>query len=160
MKKDVIFDIDGTLADANHRIHFIKDPSRWVGVPPRPDWGGFLDNSLVSKDTYIPETWFLMDLLFEAGSRILFITGRPESQREMTWKWLSSFRPHLDHNYNRLYMRKTGDHRPSDIVKGELLDRAIADGFDPKMVFEDRIQDTAMWRSKGLRCFQVAEGDY
>ena len=34
------------------------------------------------------------------------------------------------------------------------------DGYDPRLVFEDRKEDTAMWRDEGLLCCQVAEGDY
>lgn len=161
---DVIFDIDGTLADATHRLHWIKDMAFWTngsdGKPPRPNWDMFLSDELVAKDGYIPETWAIMSALVEAGARITFITGRPESQRDTTFQWLKGRERYLDLNYSRLYMRKTGDRRPSHEVKRDLLNQARKDGFKPTMVFEDRVDDTAMWRSEGLRCFQVAEGNY
>jgi hypothetical protein len=168
---DIVFDIDGTLADANHRLHFIKDPLFWIGTPPRPNWAGFLDDELTAKDAAIPQTWELMQaLLSVTGNRIIFITGRNETCREMTYNWLTDETcpvragvvwkmKHLN-RMPTLYMRSKSDRRPSDVSKRESLHRARADGYDPKLVFEDRKEDTAMWRSEGLLCCQVAEGDY
>lgn len=59
-----------------------------------------------------------------------------------------------------LYMRKAQDRRPSHVIKGELLEQAREEGYDPQLVFEDRKDDTAMWRAKGILCCQVAEGNY
>lgn len=160
---DIVFDIDGTLADATHRLKWITDPAYWAitnsGVS-RPNWETFLSDDLVVQDSYILETWAVLDGFLEKGDCVIFITGRPEKQRELTWNWLVKREPSFDHNYNRLYMRKDKDYRPSHEVKRELLLRARADGFNPIMAFEDRIEDTKMWRSEGLRCFQVAEGNY
>ena len=169
---DVIFDIDGTLANASHRLHFIKDMKFWVpsGITRnlKPDWDTFLSDEQVAKDTPIPQTWALMERMINRGDRIIFITGRKEASRDMTWRWLTDMscehRMHcatyLDLNYARLYMRRDGDRRSSSEVKRELLHRARDHGFNPTLVFEDRKDDTAMWRSEGLLCCQVAEGDY
>lgn len=115
----------------------------------------------------------VIELLLMAGrNRILFITGRPHIQRETTFRWLTDTSCPIraeaallisKANYIRfpqLYMRTTGDRRQSHIVKEELLHQAIQDGYKPTLVFEDRADDTAMWRRNGLRCFQVAEGNY
>ena len=58
-------------------------------------------------------------------------------------------------------MRKHGDYREDSIVKGELLDQAIEE-FPGKIfgVFEDRRQVVDMYRARGLRVFQVAEGNF
>lgn len=171
---DIIFDIDGTLADASHRLHLIKDMAHWVSVdgqPPKPDWETFLSDEMVAKDSPIPQTWeTLLALLCVPDNRILFITGRPDSQRETTLAWLmddacdlrQDFCDHMhwEETVPVLYMRKTGDHRPSYIVKEELLQRARKDGYTPQLVFEDRKDDTEMWRRNGLLCCQVAEGNY
>lgn len=171
---DVIFDIDGTLANAEHRLHHIKDPAYWRGVPPRPDWDTFLSDELVALDTAIPQTWKLLEYIIESfDNRVLFITGRKESSRKMTTSWLldqdcpirfpAASRIQLlgwPNPVPTLYMRKNGDRRPSSTVKRELLNQARADGYNPTLVFEDRADDTAMWRSEGLLCCQVAEGNY
>lgn len=173
---DVIFDIDGTLANAEHRLHHIKDPTYWRGVPPRPDWDTFLSDELVGLDDAIPQTWAILEaFLNNPGVRLIFITGRKESTRQMTVSWFSD--KDCPHRAGSawyweerqgsggivgpvIYMRKNGDRRPSSTVKRELLNQARADGYNPTLVFEDRADDTAMWRSEGLLCCQVAEGNY
>jgi len=178
---DYVFDIDGTLADATHRLHFIKDMTYWKSVNgsvPKPDWDSFLSDEQVVEDTPIKAIWeILYSLLLSPGNRVIFITSRKESQRYTTYHWLYDskmecpVRMFCGNHWNErrrsggingplLYMRSNGDRRPSSIVKGELLDKARLDGFEPKMVFEDRKDDTAMWREKGLICAQVADGDY
>ena len=62
--------------------------------------------------------------------------------------------------YERLYMRAEQDYRADDIVKSEILDQIIADGFQPDMVFDDRNRVCDMWRERGIRCLQVAPGDF
>jgi len=178
---DVIFDIDGTLANAKHRLHFINDNAHWTtsgGKPPRPNWEAFLADDQVAKDTPIPQTWSILStmLKFPSDYRVIFITGRKESTRRMTYSWLTE--PTCDHRgcaalvwkkqslYQGktvgpiLYMRSESDRRPSDVVKESLLFRARADGFHPDLAFEDRKEDAAMWRRNGLLCCQVAEGNY
>lgn len=170
---DIIFDIDGTLADASHRLHLIKDPSFWVHLaedkPLTPDWEKFLSDEEVAKDLPIPQTWHTMNALLDHGHRVLFITGRSEKSRDMTWKWLtddtcpnrkyaSGFLK--NHAGYRLYMRKDGDRRPSSKTKEQGLIQARLDGYNPVMVFEDRKDDTEMWRRNGLLCCQVADGNY
>lgn len=172
---DVIFDIDGTLANADHRVHLILDPAHWVarnGGPPKPDWGGFLDNSLVKLDSPIPETWAIMEALLIQKHRVIFITGRPLNQQSLTWHWLTdTYCPvrnksagmlmKQNASFGRmLYMRPESDRRSSAITKAEGLACAREEGWNPTFVFEDRIQDTLMWREQGLRCLQVAEGNY
>lgn len=172
---DVVFDIDGTLANAEHRLHFIKDSAYFVPSAKglrdhRPDWASFLSDEMVAKDTPIPQLWRVLSGFANSFNRVLFITGRPDSQRFMTWEWLMSFDRFCEHRTNaahwlhrfpeRLYMRRTGDRRPSHEIKRELLQQARQDGYNPTLVFEDRKDDTAMWRSEGLLCCQVAEGDY
>lgn len=172
--QDIVFDIDGTLADATHRLHLIKDPLFWVhlheGKPLTPDWSRFLSDEEVAKDLPIPQTWAIMDALLLMGHRVLFITGRNEATRAMTTKWLLNYDcPHrkmpasqLTSRYSepKIYMRKDDDRRLSEDTKRSLLHQARADGYNPTMVFEDRVADTAMWRSEGLLCLQVAEGHY
>ena len=59
-----------------------------------------------------------------------------------------------------MLMRRTKDYRSDDIVKKEMLDEMRAIGYNPTLVFDDRDRVVKMWRENGLRCFQVAEGDF
>lgn len=137
-----IFDIDGTLADLSHRLHHIQKTPK--------DWDGFFAE--VANDEPIRH---VVQLCRRLGC-VVFASGRPERCRSDTEWWLLT---HLSHD-GPLYMRKDGDRRPDDIVKGDILDQIIADGFEPIMAFDDRDRVVAMWRERGIPCAQVAPGDF
>lgn len=142
-----LFDIDGTLADLTHRLHHIqKDPK---------DWDAFFD--ACPDDAPISHVLTLAHSLMRSA-RLIFVSGRSDSTREKTEAWL--LRYGLGDGPGRLYMRKAGDHRHDNIVKSELLDQILADGFRPIMAFEDRDQVVKMWRERGIPCAQVAEGNF
>lgn len=144
-----IFDIDGTLADCTHRLH-------WIQHKPY-DWGAFFRDCI--GDHPIEE---VIDLLRELANenQIFIITGRSDEIRDETSEWL------LDRGvlFDRMYMRKKGDHREDCVVKSELLDQLLKDckiTIDQiGGMFEDRQQVVDMFRARGLRVYQVAKGDF
>ena len=82
---------------------------------------------------------------------------------ELTHEWLHQNVKLLGMNayYNPiLYMRAEGDHRPDWIVKKELFLNEISKKYNIELVIDDRQQVVDMWRSLGLTCFQVAEGNF
>jgi len=85
------------------------------------------------------------------------ITGRSDEVRRETKDWLRKYV-----SVDGLFMRKAGDHRKDSVVKGELLDSLKARYSEARIiaVFEDRKQVVDMYRAKGLRVFQVAEGNF
>lgn len=144
--KCYIFDIDGTLANAAHRLHHIQKTPK--------DWDSFFGAQYLDREhSHIVGVALLLALT----TKIVFCTGRPERYRETTRRWLNriGFDP-----YSPLYMRPANDRRDDDIIKSELLDRIILDGFDPIMAFDDRDRVVAMWRSRGVPCAQVAPGNF
>ena len=54
-----------------------------------------------------------------------------------------------------LYMRPKGDYRKDFMVKRDLYKRMIVDGFNPVLVFEDKITVVEMWKEMGLKCLRV-----
>jgi|TARA_Y100000310_G_C20586328_1_gene765584 FMN phosphatase YigB (HAD superfamily) len=142
----VIFDIDGTLADISQRLPFIQQTPK--------DWDSF--KAAAVDDAPIPEIIWLARVVAAGAESVIYMSGRNESSREITWNWLKqNGLPEAP-----LYMRADGDFRPDFEVKAELLERAKADGYDPFMAIDDRTQVVEMWRSKGIRTLQVAKGDY
>jgi len=148
-----IFDLDGTLADCRHRLKYLQQEPK--------DWDAFFD--ACDQDAPITD---VIDLFQEiiaserSNDPVLFITGRPERIREKTKLWLRKHTTIWDAN---LYMRKDGDHRPDDIVKKEIFQKEVLSRYDFSHiagVFEDRDRVVAMYRSLGLRCYQVAPGAY
>lgn len=141
-----IVDVDGTIANTEHRIHYITNGHK--------NWDAWHANS--HKDEPIDEVVGILDMATHAGIKIVLCTARDEKCRDDTVTWLDD----NDIPYDALYMRKLGDRRDDDIVKFELLERIYEDGYEPILVLEDRNRVVKMWRSAGLRCLQVADGDF
>lgn len=157
LQRAYIFDIDGVLADCSHRLHFIQQKPK--------DWKRFYENS--DKDEVIQPNKNTLRLLRNAlhgyqTRGILFVTGRSEAHRELTMNWLKKkvwgcFGNLYD---DMLFMRKDGDFRPDWEVKKEIYEKELKDKYEILGVFEDRTRVVQMWRSLGLTCYQVCEGNY
>ena len=59
-----------------------------------------------------------------------------------------------------LHMRRAGDARKDSVVKRELFDAHVRDRYNVRRVYDDRNQVVDMWRSLGLACLAVAEGNF
>src|SRR5262245_52584350 len=122
--KCYIFDIDGTLADIEHRLHHISGETK--------DWRAFFADC--SADKPIDHICDLAWDLGQSNQKIVYLSGRSDECRDATEAWM---REH-DLPKGPLYMRKAGDYRADTIVKMELLEQLKADGYEPIMAFEDR----------------------
>lgn len=145
MKKCFLIDIDGTVANGDHRLHYIqKEPKAWDDY--------FM---ACSADEPIMHMQALVTGLSELF-QIVYVSGRSDLIREQTIAWLDQ------HGFpcDALYMRKQGDHKNDDKLKIELLAQVRADGFEPVMAFDDRNRVVKAWRDAGVPCAQVAEGDF
>lgn len=141
--KTVIFDIDGTLANVEHRIHYVRGKKK--------DWKAFSRN--MHLDTPIEAMHELIRVL-KAHYRIVLCTGRNEADRATTVAWLEK------HGvpYDDLMMRADRDYRQDVVVKREMLDQIGRENV--LFVVEDRSSVVAMWREEGLMCLQCAPGDF
>ena len=152
---DIIFDIDGTLLNIQHRVHHLhKTP---------PDWKSF--NSSMGGDRPIPEMVELLHILGnEKRNRLIFCSGRGEQTRSITEKQITRLLSSISNKENangiNLYLRGLTDFRDDSVVKSDLYDQMMVDGFKPIIVFEDRTSVVKMWRARGLRCLQVAEANF
>lgn len=144
-----IFDIDGTLADATHRLHHILGKEK-------KDWDAW--DAETDGDSPIVPIVGILQALYDHGHYIMLLTGRNERVREQTEKWLA------DHNihYHWLIMRPHGDHRDDNIVKVELLYQFLEDHPEqhPETIFEDRRRLVVAFREEGFHVCQVDEGDF
>ena len=145
MKTIIIVDIDGTLADVEHRVsHVQKTP---------PDWESF--NQLMPKDSL--NSWCKELILSqrERGHGIMLLTGRNEKQRDATQQWLKDNQVPYDH----LFMRAADDTRSDAVVKKEIYRKELA-LQQVFFVVEDRKSVVQMWRRLGLVCLQCADGEF
>lgn len=139
-----IFDIDGTLADNEHRVHFITK------CKPK-DYKSFYRAQ--SDDKPIMDVILLCRALKLSHYPIILLTGRPNEYRELCEKWLKqNWIP-----YDMLLMRNTGDFRPDNVIKEEIYFREIEPHFTILGVFEDRKRCVDMWRKLGITCYQPKE---
>ena len=156
MRPLYIFDLDGTLADGTHRVHLIQqEPKQWDEYFEACD-----------GDRPIYSIIGIAACLFRAGAEIWIYSGRSDQVRGKTRAWCGEYLHHelamtLDSNPNILKMRQHGDHHPDDKLKESwLLAMAPEDRKRLVAVFEDRDRVVAMWRRHGVRCLQVAPGDF
>ena len=145
-ERAVIVDIDGTIADCTHRLHYIQNQPK--------DWDSFYE--ACSDDKPIPDVLELCRHLHERYL-LLFVTGRKAKVRFKTRDWLEEY-----FNLDRceLFMRGEMDRREDWIVKKEIYEQCIAPFYSVQFVLEDRQQCVDMWRKLGLTCLQCDKGDF
>ena len=142
----ICFDIDGTLANIEHRLGYVRSKPK--------NWKAF-DAGIPNDKVNYPVASVFWSLA-NPNNEVVLASGRNERSRQATVDWL---RKHSLDNYAKLYMRKADDFRSDDIVKQEILDEIIADyGRKPDMVFDDRPRVVNMWRDAGIFVFDVYQG--
>lgn len=145
--KLIIFDLDGTLANNQHRQHFLET----YGPRAVKDWGAFSANC--DKDIPIQPVIDCLYALQDAGFNIEIWTGRTAAVIDKTKMWLGeNFLGDIP-----LRMRPVGDFDGDVELKQGWLDAAPV---RPYMAFDDRSRIVKMWRRNGIQCMQVAEGDF
>lgn len=152
---DVICDLDGTVADLTHRRVFIDSKPK--------NYNAFFAG--VRHDVPIKPVIDLVTRIHRGGARIIFCSGRPERTREDSIAWLFDAFPCMMSVFtpgrflSPLYMRADNDYRPDDIIKGELLDRMIAHGYNPTIAIDDRLRVCKMWERRGILVLAINCGN-
>lgn len=168
---DIIFDIDGTLLDISHRLKYIKQTPK--------NWKAFRDPKQKRWDEPIMSVIRIATALMHSPyphNRIIFASGRSESERADTVRslsrwflldgWQGIYNPEdfgegftvENTPTHAFYLRKDKDYRKDTIVKAEMYDQMVADGYKPEMVFDDRPSVIRMWRELGLKTIDVGLG--
>jgi hypothetical protein len=156
MKNVIICDIDGTIADVRHRLHYIQNPDGTK--KKKPEWDAF--HAACVDDAPFTDVIEIVDT-FRTGScgcgysrkRVFFLSGRNDVVRPQTELWLEK----VGFSYpEALYMRKAGDRRPDTEVKLEMVRELGLTPDDVLCIFDDRQCVVDMWRENGYRVMQVA----
>lgn len=147
MSKAIIVDIDGTLADVEHRVHHVRKTQK--------DWSAF--NQAMGEDQLNIWCAKLIEAMQKAGYAILFVTGRDDDYREKTEAWMQQHGIYFD----KLFMRTAVDFRSDSEVKKEIYLKEIKNNWDVLFVVDDRLSVVKMWREElGLVCLQCDWGDF
>ncbi len=150
--KNVIFDLDGTLA--------LIDARRALATKNgKMDWDVFFDPKNIDLDLPNHAVIAMAQTLKAAGHRIIILSGRSKGTKDATNAWLKKFNVPCD----ILKMRPTSKDfmfMPDDKLKQMWLDKLFNDKNDIICVFDDRQKVVDMWRDNGLTCMQVAPGNF
>lgn len=154
----VVFDIDGTLADVEHRMHYIMpnppvDPDTGRKVPRRFD---MFHKSCVYDTPIQPVVDIYLRMVADPNVKVVLLTGRPMSARYDTEQW---FIRHGLTGYNALYTKPAGHDMMADKESKRLAADQIEREFGEPitMVFEDRDRVVQMWKARGTFVFNVAQ---
>lgn len=181
----IIFDLDGTLANCEHRRHFVDCRKRpcacdhmcsqcenWI-----PDWKAFYE--ACNEDKPILPVFSFFNTIRQYTD-VQIWSGRCESVKEKTIDWFLNKVPIRPTYWNKdswnhvLKMRPIGDYTPDDQLKERWLDEYIASMW-PKLekptkenmekvyhrkdpidfVFDARPNVVSMWRRRGIFVFDV-----
>jgi hypothetical protein len=126
-KKDaIIVDIDGTLGNMANRSPY--------------------DLSKVIDDRVRSHIRTLVNVYAQAGYEIIIVSGREDSCKQDTEKWLYTH----DVTFDELHMRKATDNRKDYIIKNEIYKSFIEPNYNIHLVVDDRPQVIREWRRLGL----------
>lgn len=175
----IIFELDGTLADCEHRRHFIKEPPIWEpnksAFDPmscnvncekwrnwKPDWKAFYE--ACDQDKPIKPLIDIFRLISMQYDMVEIWSGRFESVRYRTIEWFTKYmKAGIDEEeyYDSiLKMRPIGDYTPDHELKEKWLDEALAEGKAIDFVFDDRKKVCNMWQRRKIfvfNCNQTGE---
>ncbi|MEG9225357.1 phosphatase domain-containing protein [Aeromicrobium sp. Sec7.5] len=132
----VIIDLDGTLVDTSGVEHLLEGEDRdfrafqeaAVGCPPNPGMVA------VAREQH------------EAGRAVLVVSSREFIWLDPTLDWLVQH----DVPHDGVYLRIVGDYRQDVLVKRELLDDVVANGYRVVEAWDDKDRVTQMWIEQGI----------
>ena len=165
----VIFDIDGTLANIEHRRPFVTGKKK------------NFDAFNAAMDYDIPNEP-IVDLLWmceDSAKQIIFCTGRMEQYREVTRNFLlddcafeesyhtsthKCSRESIERHIDTFLMMRPDErrHDPDSEIKQDMLNEILKTVDKRNILFavDDRKRVVDMWRANGITCLQVAEGNF
>lgn len=136
LPRAVLCDIDGTLALFPGKNPYERD----------------FENDLLNSPIV-----GIISVMEDVGCQIILVSGRNSKFKEVTEQWLKKY----SIIYHKLLMpRPTDDNRKDVIIKQEIYDEHIKGKYNVEFVLDDRDQVVNLWRSLGLTCLQVADGDF
>jgi len=145
--KTVIFDVDGTIADVEHRRHFVNGGNK--------DWNSFKKETV--NDTPVQWVCDIAKRFIAQGDNVAFFSARNESERAITEKQISEW---IGDGHQGVFLRPDGDFSDDAEFKSHLADKFFALGGKIDLIFDDRNKVVDMWRAKGFNVVQVADGDF
>jgi len=141
VNKTVIVDLDGTLADINHRVPLVKQE--------KPDWDAFYD--ACKYDALNQWCADLMDAMADTHN-VIILSGRSKRCLKDTRDWLKK----NNVSYHKLVLvREERDYTPDQDLKRDWM-RKFTGRRNVAFIVDDRTRVVEMWRAEGYVCLQCA----
>lgn len=136
--KSIVCDLDGTLADIS--------------------WRNPYDASRCDEDGLNEHVAELVKAMHAAGRRIIFVSGRVDTYKPQTVKFIEKHLPGLPYD---LHMRQAGDMRKDTVIKREIFHKLIEPDSYVEFVVDDRPCVVRMWRyDLGIPVMQVNDKEF
>ncbi|GCE22813.1 phosphatase domain-containing protein [Dictyobacter kobayashii] len=135
LPKAIICDLDGTLAVLNGRNPY---------------------NAADCEQDLLNEHIANIVRFYSQTVHVLLVSGRKECHRPQTVNWLTQH----DIPYTSLWMRQDEDNRKDSLTKEDIYREHILGKYAIQFCLDDRNSIVNLWRSLGLICLQVADGDF
>lgn len=136
MRDAVIYDLDGTLCDTSDIAHLIEGEDR--------DFAAF--HAASARCPVRGDVLAALRADHEAGRAVLIVSSREFIWRDLTLTWLASH----DIAHDGLYLRIVGDYRKDTVVKNEIWDHLVDDGFRVVGAWDDRQDVLDLWAGHGI----------
>jgi FMN phosphatase YigB (HAD superfamily) len=146
MNKTVIFDIDGTLANVEHRLHFLKEnPANWSA------W----ENASPQDLPVVATTLIARMFLEKKNITTRFWSSRPAARRITTLEWLKENISERISDW-QLKLRPNRDNLPAAELKRVWLTSLTENpGQDILCVFENDVRVKLMYEQYAIPVFHI-----
>jgi predicted kinase len=150
-KNTVVVDLDGTLANIEHRLHYVQNSP--------PNWQAFFREC--PKDT--PNDWCveLIRSMLLVGKDVIVVSARSKEVEKESIEWVRNAilgKPGTEPLYlgklDVQLVREEKDSTPDQILKKKWLDNFGKDRI--LFAVDDRQRVVQMWRDNGIVCLQCA----
>lgn len=145
MEKVWVFDIDNTLADVQHRWHYLSGENR--------DWKGWFADQ--HKDEPHQAVFDVLHALAADNQTVLVVTAREERFREETLEWLNR---HINFFFDSdsMLMRPNGEREDDTTLKIKMIRDWLSRRPLYKIggIFEDRHRIIDAFREEGWYTFE------
>jgi phosphoglycolate phosphatase-like HAD superfamily hydrolase len=136
VREAVIFDLDGTLCDTSEIVHLIEGDDN--------DFAAFH-----AASAQCPAHDDVVDAARQQaalGRAVLVVTSREFVWRDVSLDWLVAH----EVPYDALHMRIVGDYRKDVVVKKEILQQIVDDGYTVVEAWDDAPAVLDLWRENGI----------
>ena len=152
MEKIIIFDLDGVLANIEHRKHFIKNKPKNFR----------LFNEECNKDLPIYENLNLFNKYLKYGYECRIWSGRSNGVRQKTIDWLSLYLNLTKEEINKiLLLRPTSVFISSDQLKLAYYNKCSQEVKDNiELAIDDDPKNIKMYKNIGIKTMFIDNGEF